>query len=85
MTIANVKGMVAKVMLAGLAAGALLAIAPAKAEAQGFGVGVRFGYPAPVFVSAYPRRDFAFERREAFLRHEEWERAHRFDRRFGYR
>ena len=86
MTIANLKGMVAKVMLTGLAAGALMAIAPTKAEAQGFAVGVRFGYPAPVFAPAYyPRRDFAFERREAFLRHDEWVRAHRFDRRFGYR
>jgi hypothetical protein len=88
MKIANVKGMIAKGMMAAMVAGALMVASPAKAEAQGFAVGVRFGHPvpAPVFVPAYPRYDrFAFERREAFLRHEEWARAHRFDRRFGYR
>ena len=86
MKIATVKGMVAKGMMVVLAAGALMLASPAKAEAQGFAVGVRFGHPAPVFVPAYPRYDrFAFERREAFLRHDEWVRAHRFDRRFGYR
>jgi hypothetical protein len=87
MKIANVKGMVAKGMMVVLAAGALMVASPAKAEAQGFAVGVRFGAPAPY----YAHRDFEFERRqeflrrEAFLRHEEWVRSHRFDRPYGYR
>ena len=85
MTIANLKGMVAKGMMAAMVAGALMVAAPAKAEAQGFAVGVRVGGPY------YAHRDFAFERRqeflrrEAFLRHEEWLRAHRFERPYGYR
>jgi len=77
MTIANVKGMVAKGMMAVLAAGALMVASPAKADAQGFAVGVRFGHPiyGPPFVA---RDRFEFDRREAFLRHEEWVRDHRF-------
>jgi hypothetical protein len=86
MTIAKVKRMVAKGMLAVVAAGALMMAAPAQADAQ-VAVGLRFGYPvpAPVAVPVYPRYDrFAFARREAFLRHEEWVRAHRFDRPYGF-
>ena len=85
MKIANVKGMVVKGMMAVMVAGALLLAAPAKAEAQGFAVGVRVGGPY------YAHRNFEFERRqeflrrEAFLRHEEWLRAHRFERPYGYR
>ena len=84
MNIANVKGMIAKGMMAAMVAGALMVAAPTKAEAQGFAVGVQFGGPR------YARRDFEFERRqeflrrEAFLRHEEWLRAHRFERERGY-
>ena len=75
MTIPNVKTMVAKVMTVGLLAAAVTMAAPAKAQAQGFAVGVQVGYPH----YDYSRRDrFEFERREAFRRHEEWERAHRF-------
>ena len=81
MKIATVKGMVAKGMMVVLAAGALMLASPAKADAQGFAVGVRFGYPPPPVIV---RRDFGFERREAFLRHEEWVRAHRFDRPYGF-
>jgi hypothetical protein len=86
MKIANVKGMIAKGMMAAMVAGALMVAAPAKAEAQGFVVGVRVG--APYYG---PRDRFEFERRqeflrrEAFLRHEEWLRAHRFERGYGYR
>jgi hypothetical protein len=79
MKIANVKGMVAKGMMVVLAAGALMVAVPAKADAQGFAVGVQFGAPH----RGYDR--FEFERREAFLRHEEWVREHRFERPFGYR
>ena len=92
MTIANVKGMVVKATMVAVAAGAFLLAGPMKADAQGFAVGVRFGHPVgPVVVAAYPRGDFALERREeilrreALLRHEEWVRAHRFDRPYGHR
>jgi hypothetical protein len=91
MKIANVKGMVAKGMVVVLAAGALMFASPAKAEAQRFAVGVRVGAPfygprvyAPgPFYGAGAR--FEFERREAFVRHDEWLRAHRFGRPYGYR
>jgi len=80
MRIANVKGTVAKGMVVVLAAGALLFASPAKATAQGFAAGVQFGRPY-----YGPRDRFEFERREAFLRHEEFIRAHRFDRPYWYR
>ena len=86
MKIANVKGMVAKGMAVVLAAGALMFAGPAKAQAQGFAVGVRVG--APMYRPA-PRVEFArrqeFFRREAFVRREDWGRARRFDRPYGYR
>ena len=41
----TLKAMVAKVMTAGLVAGALVLAAPAKAEAQQFVVGVQVGRP----------------------------------------
>ena len=91
MKIANVKGMVAKGMVVVLAAGALMFASPAKAEAQGFAVGVRVGAPvyrpraygpAPFYGSG---ARFEFGRREAFVRHEDWARAHRFGRPYGYR
>ncbi len=84
----NVKAMVAKVMTVGLLAGAFVMAAPAKADAQQFGAVVEVGYPH----LDYSRRDYyerqrieqerraEFERREAIRRHEEWVRAHRFDR-----
>jgi hypothetical protein len=82
MTIPNVKAIVAKVMMVGLLAGAFALAAPTKAQAETF-VGVEVGYPHNDFA----RRDyFEFQRREAFRRHEEWVRAHEFDRfhRDGY-
>jgi hypothetical protein len=73
----NVKAMVAKVMMVGLLAGAFVMAAPAKADAQQFGAVVEVGYPH----LDYSRRDYVeFQRREAIRRHEEWLRAHRFDR-----
>lgn len=48
MTIANVKGLVAKFMITGLVAGAVTLASPAKAQAQQFAVGVEFGHPAYV-------------------------------------
>jgi hypothetical protein len=84
-TMATVKGIVAKVMLTGMVAGALMVASPAKAQAQEIVVGVRAGGPF------YGQRRFEFERREefarreAFLRHEEWLRVQRFHGPYGYR
>ena len=89
--VARIRRMVAKAMLAGMAAGAIMLASPAKAQAQEFVVGVRAGGPF------YGERRFEFERRqeflrreefarrEAFLRHEEWLRAQRFHGSYGYR
>jgi hypothetical protein len=85
MKLANVKGIVTKAIVATVAAGALLFAAPTKSQAQVF-VGVRFGRPvarvyvapAPIYVAPAPYGYYA--RREAIIRHEEWLRAHRFDR-----
>jgi hypothetical protein len=81
--------MVAKALLAGTAAAALMLASPIKADAQQFVVGVR--------GPSYGERRFEFDRRqeflrreelarrEAFLRHEEWLRAERFHEFRGYR
>jgi hypothetical protein len=76
--IATVKAMVTKAALALTAAAALIVAAPAAAHAQEF-VGARFARPN------LARPGFRFERRqefrrEAFLRHQQWGRAHRFYR-----
>jgi hypothetical protein len=82
MKVMNVKAMVAKVMTAGLLAGAFALAAPVKAEAQGFAVGVQVGYPQ----YDYSRRDhydhlrFEQERRESYLRQQEWQRRQAFIR-----
>ena len=66
MKIANVKGMVAKVLTVGFLAGAIAMVAPTKAQAQE----VFIGGPGP-----YARHDFyERERIEAFRRHEAFER-----------
>jgi hypothetical protein len=90
MKLANVKGIVTKAIVATVAAGALLFAAPTKSQAQVF-VGLRFGHPAarvyvapaPIYVAPAPYGFYA--RREAIIRHDEWLRAHRFDRPYGYR
>ncbi len=51
MTIANVKGLVAKFLVTGLVATAFTIAGTAKADAQQFGVAVQFGHPA--YVSNY--------------------------------
>jgi hypothetical protein len=85
-TVARIRGLVAKAMLVGVAACALMIASPVKAQAQEIVVGVRAGAP---FYG--PRAGFGFERRqeflrrEVFLRHEEWLRAQRFHGRYGYR
>lgn len=88
-TIARIRSMVAKVMLAGTAASVLLMMSPVKAQAQEVVAGVRAGAPfygtRAGFVfdrrAEFLRRE-EFARREAFLRHQEWLRAQRFR---GYR
>ncbi len=83
MTLANVKSLLTRSTLAAAAAGALLFSAPAKSGAQVV-IAARIGRPA-VVVAAYPNR-YEIERREAIarrnaeIRHEEWLRAHRYDR-----
>jgi hypothetical protein len=80
MKVMNVKAMVAKVMTVGLLAGAFAVVAPVKADAQGFAVGVQVGYPR----YDYSRRDYydhlRFEEapRAAFIRQQEWERHQAF-------
>lgn len=85
MRFANVKGFIAKAVLGATAAAALLFAAPTTSQAQVF-VGVRVGRPAPVVVvPAYRAPVYVapygyYARRAAFIRHEEWLRAHRFYR-----
>jgi hypothetical protein len=85
MKLANVKGTIAKAIMATVAAGAILFAAPTKSQAQVF-VGLRFGRPAPVVVvpeyraPVYVAPYGYYGRREAVIRHDEWVRAHRFDR-----
>jgi hypothetical protein len=90
MKIANIKGLATKAIVVAVAASALLFAAPTKSQAQVV-VGLRFGRPAarvyvapaPVYVEPVPYGYYA--RRDAYIRHEEWLRAHRFDRDRDYR
>jgi hypothetical protein len=88
MKLTNVKAMVVKAMTVGMLAGAFILAAPAKAQAQGFGVRVQAAYP-PSTRDYYERLRFERERRDAFLRqqawfrHQVWERDHRYG--YGYR
>ncbi len=71
MKLANVKGMVAKVLTVGFLAGAVVMFAPTKAQAQEVFVGNGF----------YARHDFYERQRiEAFRRHREFEREREFRR-----
>ncbi len=93
MTLANIKSRIAKFafsksLLAAAAAASLLFAAPARSDAQVvFRVGFRrpvYAVPAPAVVAPAPYGYYA--RRDAYIRHEEWLRAHRYDRyRYGYR
>jgi hypothetical protein len=86
----SIKGFATKAIVAAVAAGALLFAAPTQSQAQVF-IGARFGRPvarvyvapAPVYVAPVPYGYYA--RRDAVIRHDEWLRAHRFDRHYGYR
>jgi hypothetical protein len=81
MKLTNLKAMVAKAMTVGMLAGALVLASQAKAQAQGFGVGVQIGYP-PYGYSRdyYERLRCERERREAFLRQQAWERQQAWQR-----
>ncbi|WP_353069770.1 hypothetical protein RBB75_05065 [Tunturibacter empetritectus] len=83
MKITNVKAMVAKGVTVGLLAGAFVLAAPVKADAQQFAVGVRVGYPAYYGYPAYRCYGpdyYARQRFEQERRHDEWVRAHEFER-----
>ena len=93
MKLSNVKAMVAKAMAVGMLAGAFVLAAPAKAQAQGFGVRVQVGYPSYGYSrDYYARLRFERERHEAFLRQQAWERQQAWlrhnawarDHRYGY-
>lgn len=74
------KSTITKSLIAALTAGALLLAAPAKSDAQVFfRVGFRrpvYVAPAPIVVAPAPYGYWA--RRDAYIRHEEWLRAHRY-------
>ena len=76
MKITGLKAIVAKVITAGVLAGAFVMAAPKQAQAQRFVVGVQTGYP--YYGTAYGRHD-DFRRREEFRRHEEWARARAYN------
>jgi hypothetical protein len=94
MKLANAKALVTKAIVATVAAGALFFAAPTKSQAQVV-VGLRFGRPAPVYVA--PARGYLaprpvyvapygyWARRDAYIRHDDWVRAHRVERPYGYR
>jgi hypothetical protein len=86
MKIANVKGMVAKLMMTGLAAGAFMAASPATAQAQQFAVGVQLGQPAYAPAYVYDRDDHRFDRDDYYRQREFREREAReeFARRQAY-
>ena len=86
MKLTDGKALVGKVMAIGLVAGAMAFAAPARAQAQGFAVGVQFGpafrYDGRRDVYAQERyereraeiaRQEAWQRHEAFEQHERWE------------
>jgi hypothetical protein len=95
------KGLIAKLTIAGFAVAAFTLASPAKADAQQFAVGVEFGHPGYVAYHdgyRYDRDDYRrheefrerearadFLRRQEFIRHEQWERYHRSDRPYDYR
>ena len=80
------KAMVAKVMTVGLLAGAFVLVAPTKAQAQGFGIGVQIGGPRYDYArqDSYDggrrgyydsgRRDYYEQERREIYRREAFER-----------
>jgi hypothetical protein len=81
MKIANVKGMIAKVMLTGLAAGAFMAASPATAQAQQFAVSAQFGHPAYVV----DHDDYRYADRDGYrVDHDEARRREEFREREAF-
>ncbi len=81
----SLKAYLIKALAAGTLAGVVALGAPAKAEAQGFGLAVHIGNPYPVaygprYDDSFRRDDWqrheAWIRQQEWLRHQEWERAH---------
>ena len=95
MKLANAKSWVTKATMLALAAGSLMFAGAAKAQAQQFSAGVQIGQPIYHYDRddrRFDRDDYRwrvedrereqreeFARRQAYLRHEQWERQHRFD------
>jgi hypothetical protein len=90
MKIANVKGIVTKLVLTGLAAGAFMAASSATAQAQQFAVGVQLGHPAYVVSHdgyRVDRDDYRYADRDGYRQREEWrerEAREEFARRQAY-
>jgi hypothetical protein len=84
MKTANAKGLAVKGMLGAVAMGAIFFAGAAKAQAQGFAVGVQFGEPA-YYGQTYPQAAYygapgyydGDGRRDAFIRHEQHEAMER--------
>jgi hypothetical protein len=81
MTITNVKATVAKVLTVGLLAGAFVMAAPAKADAEVFGIGIHVGAPAYGYDHRY--HDDHIRREE--IRHDDWGRGRDYHDYRGYR
>jgi hypothetical protein len=91
MKLTSVKSMVMKGVTVGLVAGAVALAAPAKAQAQQFGVGVQFGSPGYGYVAPrdyYARQRYeelcrqrAFAAQQAYARQQAWERHEAFEHR----
>ena len=120
MRIANGKGMVAKLMMVSLAAGAFALASPVKAQAPRFAIGVQLGNPDYRYYPngyRYDQDDYRrtydygqreqreeyrerekqreeyrereeraeYARRQAYLRHEQWEHENQYYSPYGYR
>ncbi len=80
MNFAN-KAAFTKSLLAAAGAAALLLAVPAKSEAQVV-FRAQFGGPVVAVAPAYPAYDYGYgyyAQRRAYIEHEEWLRAHRYD------
>jgi hypothetical protein len=72
---------IAKSIFGAAAAAALLFAAPAKSDAQVI-FRAQFGGPVVAAAPAYPYG--YYDQRRAYIEHEEWLRAHRYDRDYFY-
>jgi hypothetical protein len=86
MTITSLKSMfsrstIAKSIVGAAAAAAPLFAAPAKSDAQVI-FRAQFGGPVVTVAPAYPYG--YYDQRRAYIEHEEWLRAHRYDRDYFY-